>query len=76
MQKCEIMLNDLIGSKRTNTNIKATIAQPSHTGSFLNICFFFPVLVLLLLELFALGLPEDCYIYLTYLNLGGCRCRW
>ncbi|XP_004301508.1 PREDICTED: anaphase-promoting complex subunit 2-like [Fragaria vesca subsp. vesca] len=32
MQKCEIMLNDLIGSKRTNTNIKATIAQPSHTG--------------------------------------------
>lgn len=39
MQKCEIMLNDLIGSKRTNTNIKATIAQPSHTGSFKNICF-------------------------------------
>ncbi|XP_061996107.1 uncharacterized protein LOC133714075 isoform X6 [Rosa rugosa] len=32
MQKCEIMLNDLIGSKRTNTNIKATIAQPSHTA--------------------------------------------
>ncbi|KAF3631707.1 Anaphase-promoting complex subunit 2 [Capsicum annuum] len=31
MQKCEIMLNDLIDSKRTNTNIKATIkhqAQP------------------------------------------------
>ncbi|KAI3467318.1 hypothetical protein Pfo_023981 [Paulownia fortunei] len=27
MQKCEIMLNDLIGSKRTNTNIKATIKQ-------------------------------------------------
>ncbi|KAH0674383.1 anaphase-promoting complex subunit 2 [Solanum tuberosum] len=25
MQKCEIMLNDLIDSKRTNTNIKATI---------------------------------------------------
>lgn len=40
MQKCEIMLNDLIGSKRTNTNIKATIAQPSHTGSFLNIYIF------------------------------------
>ncbi|XP_061992637.1 anaphase-promoting complex subunit 2 isoform X1 [Rosa rugosa] len=33
MQKCEIMLNDLIGSKRTNTNIKATIAQPSHTDA-------------------------------------------
>lgn len=27
MQKCEIMLNDLIDSKRTNTNIKATIKQ-------------------------------------------------
>ncbi|KAL0385821.1 UNVERIFIED_CONTAM: Anaphase-promoting complex subunit [Sesamum radiatum] len=25
MQKCEIMLNDLIDSKRTNTNIKATL---------------------------------------------------
>ncbi|KAG6670702.1 hypothetical protein I3843_Q044300 [Carya illinoinensis] len=34
MQKCEIMLNDLIDSKRTNTNIKATITQPSQTGSF------------------------------------------
>ncbi|KAB1208114.1 Anaphase-promoting complex subunit 2 [Morella rubra] len=33
MQKCEIMLNDLIDSKRTNTNIKATITQPSETGS-------------------------------------------
>ncbi|XP_050372701.1 anaphase-promoting complex subunit 2 isoform X2 [Argentina anserina] len=33
MQKCEIMLNDLIGSKRINTNIKATIAQPSHTDA-------------------------------------------
>ncbi|KAG2707114.1 hypothetical protein I3843_05G121300 [Carya illinoinensis] len=32
MQKCEIMLNDLIDSKRTNTNIKATITQPSQTG--------------------------------------------
>ncbi|RDX79028.1 Anaphase-promoting complex subunit 2, partial [Mucuna pruriens] len=32
LQKCEIMLNDLIGSKRTNTNIKATINQPSQTG--------------------------------------------
>ncbi|KAG8366371.1 hypothetical protein BUALT_Bualt17G0072800 [Buddleja alternifolia] len=27
MQKCEIMLNDLIDSKRTNTNIKATIKK-------------------------------------------------
>ncbi|KAL8533782.1 hypothetical protein ACS0TY_009974 [Phlomoides rotata] len=27
MQKCEIMLNDLIDSKRNNTNIKATIKQ-------------------------------------------------
>uniref|UniRef100_A0A5B7AKH4 Anaphase-promoting complex subunit 2 n=1 Tax=Davidia involucrata TaxID=16924 RepID=A0A5B7AKH4_DAVIN len=32
MQRCEIMLNDLIDSKRTNTNIKATIKQPSQTG--------------------------------------------
>ncbi|XP_059648823.1 anaphase-promoting complex subunit 2 [Cornus florida] len=32
MQRCEIMLNDLIDSKRTNTNIKATINQPSQTG--------------------------------------------
>ncbi len=37
MQKCEIMLNDLIDSKRTNTNIKATITQPPQTGSFLNL---------------------------------------
>lgn len=29
MQKCEIMLNDLIDSKRTNTNIKATINKTS-----------------------------------------------
>ncbi|KAJ4972980.1 hypothetical protein NE237_006154 [Protea cynaroides] len=27
MQRCEIMLNDLIDSKRTNSNIKATITQ-------------------------------------------------
>lgn len=33
LQKCEIMLNDLIDSKRTNTNIKATISQPSQTSS-------------------------------------------
>ncbi|KAJ0861913.1 putative cullin, anaphase-promoting complex subunit 2, cullin domain superfamily [Helianthus annuus] len=32
MQKCEIMLNDLIDSKRTNTNVKATINQLSQTG--------------------------------------------
>ncbi|XP_027336585.1 anaphase-promoting complex subunit 2 isoform X1 [Abrus precatorius] len=32
LQKCEIMLNDLIGSKRANTNIKATISQPSQTS--------------------------------------------
>ncbi|KAK1267336.1 Anaphase-promoting complex subunit 2 [Acorus gramineus] len=29
MQRCEIMLNDLIGSKRTNTNIKASTMRPS-----------------------------------------------
>ncbi|KAH7845369.1 hypothetical protein Vadar_001272 [Vaccinium darrowii] len=33
MQSCEIMLNDLIDSKRTNTNIKATIMQPSQAGA-------------------------------------------
>ncbi|KMT07021.1 hypothetical protein BVRB_6g153520 [Beta vulgaris subsp. vulgaris] len=33
MQKCEIMLNDLIDSKRTNTNIKkAALPKPSHAG--------------------------------------------
>ncbi|XP_045817605.1 anaphase-promoting complex subunit 2-like isoform X2 [Trifolium pratense] len=32
LQKCEIMLNDLIGSKRVNTNIKATIIQPPQTS--------------------------------------------
>uniref|UniRef100_A0A803R9P9 Anaphase-promoting complex subunit 2 n=2 Tax=Cannabis sativa TaxID=3483 RepID=A0A803R9P9_CANSA len=31
MQKCEIMLNDLIDSKRTNSNIKATINKLSRT---------------------------------------------
>lgn len=35
MQKCEIMLNDLIDSKRTNTNIKATINKASQTGASL-----------------------------------------
>lgn len=39
MQKCEIMLNDIIGSKRTNSNIKATINQLSRTGSFLVLSF-------------------------------------
>lgn len=34
MQRCEIMLNDLIDSKRTNSNIKATITQPFKTGIF------------------------------------------
>ncbi|KAK1419923.1 hypothetical protein QVD17_29363 [Tagetes erecta] len=33
MQKCEIMLNDLIDSKRTNTNVKTTINQLSQTGA-------------------------------------------
>lgn len=32
MQKCEIMLNDLIDSKRTNANIKASILQPPAPG--------------------------------------------
>ncbi|GAV73635.1 Cullin domain-containing protein/APC2 domain-containing protein [Cephalotus follicularis] len=33
MQRCEIMLNDLIDSKRTNTNIKATINKPFQTDT-------------------------------------------
>ncbi|PIA62798.1 hypothetical protein AQUCO_00200666v1 [Aquilegia coerulea] len=33
MQKCEIMLNDLINSKRINTNIKASISDVSQKGS-------------------------------------------
>ncbi|XP_077224697.1 anaphase-promoting complex subunit 2-like [Tasmannia lanceolata] len=32
MQRCEIMLNDLIDSKRTNTNVKASIKQPPQRG--------------------------------------------
>jgi hypothetical protein len=32
MQRCEIMLNDLIDSKRTNHNIKATI-KSAQTGN-------------------------------------------
>lgn len=36
MQRCEIMLNDLIDSKRTNTNIKATIKQQPLPGFRLN----------------------------------------
>lgn len=34
MQRCEIMLNDLIDSKRTNHNIKATI-KSTQTGNFM-----------------------------------------
>ncbi|XP_038707885.1 anaphase-promoting complex subunit 2 [Tripterygium wilfordii] len=33
MQRCEIMLNDLIDSKRANTNIKMNRSQTPHTGS-------------------------------------------
>ncbi|KAF9623696.1 hypothetical protein IFM89_003841 [Coptis chinensis] len=33
MQRCEIMLNDLINSKRINTNIKVSIAHPSQRGA-------------------------------------------
>ncbi|KAH7866289.1 hypothetical protein Vadar_018310 [Vaccinium darrowii] len=33
MQRCEIMLNDLIDSKRTNANIKAITMQPSQSGA-------------------------------------------
>lgn len=33
MQKCEIMLNDLIDSKRTNTNIKASIKHQPQPGN-------------------------------------------
>ncbi|XP_020521064.1 anaphase-promoting complex subunit 2 isoform X2 [Amborella trichopoda] len=32
MQRCEIMLNDLIDSKRTNANIKASLTQLSQKG--------------------------------------------
>ncbi|KAI9389766.1 hypothetical protein POPTR_008G089600v4 [Populus trichocarpa] len=43
MQRCEIMLNDLIDSKRTNHNIKATIksaqtgSEPAETGASMDI---------------------------------------
>lgn len=33
MQRCEIMLNDLIDSKRTNSNIKVTAAKASQIGT-------------------------------------------
>lgn len=33
MQKCEIMLNDLRHSKRTNSNIKDDLAQSSQKGT-------------------------------------------
>ncbi|KAG9146919.1 hypothetical protein Leryth_021563 [Lithospermum erythrorhizon] len=36
MHKCEIMLNDFIDSKRTNTNIKATIKKQPHSVSEVN----------------------------------------
>lgn len=39
MQRCEIMLNDLIDSKRVNTNIK----KASQTG---NVSKFFSILLL------------------------------
>ena len=39
MHKCEIMLNDLIDSKRTNTNIKATLPKASQAGT-LTLCIF------------------------------------
>lgn len=44
MQKCEIMLNDLIDSKRTNTNIKATIKNQPQPGNayLLYLCFLIP----------------------------------
>lgn len=32
LQRCEIMINDLIDSKRTNTNIKATISKQPQAG--------------------------------------------
>jgi hypothetical protein len=32
MQKCEIMLNDLIDSKRTNSNIKTSLLRTVETG--------------------------------------------
>lgn len=50
MQKCEIMLNDLIDSKRTNANIKATIKHQPQPGNvcnsfvlFLSFPFFYVV---------------------------------
>ncbi|KAL5720693.1 anaphase-promoting complex subunit 2 [Ranunculus cassubicifolius] len=33
MQMCEVMLNDIINSKRVNTNIKASIAHPLQKGA-------------------------------------------
>jgi anaphase-promoting complex subunit 2 len=34
MQKCEIMLNDLIDSKRTNSNIKTSLLRTIETGTY------------------------------------------
>lgn len=46
MQKCEIMLNDLIDSKRTNTNIKATMNKSSQTGALLLVISFLFILAI------------------------------
>lgn len=46
MQKCEIMLNDLIDSKRTNTNIKATMNMSSQTGASLLVITFLFILAI------------------------------
>lgn len=46
MQKCEIMLNDLIDSKRTNTNIKATMNKSSQTGASLLVITFLFILAI------------------------------
>lgn len=46
MQKCEIMLNDLIDSKRTNTNIKATMNKSSQTGALLLVITFLFILAI------------------------------
>lgn len=50
MQKCEIMLNDLIDSKRTNANIKASIPQTSQTGTLRLAKYFLPLSFLLIFK--------------------------
>lgn len=37
MQRCEIMLNDLIDSKRVNTNIKKASQTGCYTSAFFSI---------------------------------------